>query len=277
MIQDIAPHKYNNQYKKEELKQGAKLIIIEKDSMLLKESDNQITIPGTEDFPEIFETQKETARFLYTIDEIPYFLIADSDVKEQGEWRYLEIRNLRGYEPMWTAFACTVGGQLYRWYEKNRFCGHCGAKTVHQETERAMFCPECRQIIYPAVPPSVIVGIKDGDRILLTKYAHGAYRKYSLVAGYAEIGESMEQTVEREVMEEVGLRVKNITYYKSQPWPISDTFLMGYFAELDGSDQITLQEEELAEATWFYRSELPELQSHLSLTNEMIEYFRNQE
>lgn len=275
MIQDIAPHKYNNQYKNEKLTPGAGLIIIEEDQMLLHKEGNEISIPTTSDFPRVFEMRVEDVRFLYTIDEVPYFLLSGQKIQADEKWEYIDIKDLRGYEPMWIAFACTVGAQLNRWYQKNLFCGHCGSRTVHDKKDRAMYCPTCEQLIFPAIPPSVIVGIWDGDRILMTKYARGNYRKYSLVAGYAEVGESMEQTVMREVMEEVGLRVKNITYYKSQPWPISDTFLMGYFAELDGSDEITLQEDELAEATWFHRDEIPILQSHLSLTNEMIEVFRN--
>ena len=94
------------------------------------------------------------------------------------------------------------------------------------------------------------------------------------MAGFNEIGESIEDTVRREVMEEVGLRVKNLQFYKSQPWVFTDTLLMGFFAQLDGSDHITLQEDELSEAVWFSRAALPTDHSAISLTGEMIEYFR---
>ena len=114
----------------------------------------------------------------------------------------------------------------------------------------------------------------DGDRLLLTRYRGRPFKKYALIAGFNEIGESIEDTVHREVMEEAGLRVKNLRFYKSQPWVFTDTLLMGFVCELDGSDRITVQESELAEASWHLRSELPEDHSHISLTGEIIEQFR---
>ena len=114
----------------------------------------------------------------------------------------------------------------------------------------------------------------DGDRLLLTRYRGRPFKKYALIAGFNEIGESIEQTVRREVLEETGLHVKNLRFYKSQPWVFTDSLLFGFFAELDGSDKITVQEDELSEASWFYRSEIPEDRTHLSLTGEMMEQFR---
>ena len=112
------------------------------------------------------------------------------------------------------------------------------------------------------------------DRLVLTKYKDRPVKHYALVAGFNEIGESIEETVHREVLEETGLRVRNLRFYKSQPWVFTDTLLFGFFAELDGSDKITVQEDELSEAGWFYRSEIPEDRTHLSLTGEMMEQFR---
>jgi len=121
----------------------------------------------------------------------------------------------------------------------------------------------------------VIVGVTNGEKLLMSKYANRDYTRYSLLAGFAEIGETIEETIRREVMEEVGLKVKNPTYYKSQPWGFSDTLLLGFFAELDGDDTITLDEEELAVAEWFTRENIPANDSNISLTSEMIDYFRN--
>jgi len=94
---------------------------------------------------------------------------------------------------------------------------------------------------------------------------------------FTEIGETIEETVQREVMEEVGLKVKNIRYYKSQPWSFSDTILMGFYCDLDGEEEITLDREELALAEWFRRDEIPVEPSRDSLTNEMIIKFKNGE
>ena len=106
---------------------------------------------------------------------------------------------------------------------------------------------------------------------------HSTYRGYALIAGFVEIGETFEETVRREVMEEVGLKVKNIRYYKSQPWSFSDTLLMGFYCDLDGEEEITLDREELALAEWFRRDEIPVEPSRDSLTNEMIIKFKNGE
>ncbi len=113
-----------------------------------------------------------------------------------------------------------------------------------------------------------------GNRLLMSQYAGREYKKYALLAGFTEIGETVEETVAREVMEEVGLKVKNITYYKSQPWSFSDTLLMGFFCELDGEEDVTLDEEELALAQWFEREEIPAEPDDVSLTNEMMMVFK---
>ena len=145
---------------------------------------------------------------------------------------------------------------------------------IHDEKERLMRCPECGQMEYPKICPAVIVGVTDHDRIVLTKYAGRAYKKYALIAGFAEIGETIEDTVRREVKEEVGLHVKNIRFYKSQPWSFSDTLLMGFFCELDGSDKIKMDEEELSVAQWCNREDVPVQEEDISLTSEMMRRFR---
>ena len=128
---------------------------------------------------------------------------------------------------------------------------------------------------YPQICPAVIIGLTHGDKILLSKYRGRNYKNYALLAGFAEIGETIEETVKREVMEEVGLPVKNIRYYKSQPWPHSGSLLLGFFADLDGDDEtIRLEEEELSMAAWVPRSELSMEADNFSLTNEMILYFK---
>ena len=142
------------------------------------------------------------------------------------------------------------------------------------ETERARVCPACGLTVYPKICPAVIVAVTDGDRLLLTKYQGRAFRRYALVAGFAEIGEPIEDTVRREVLEETGLRVKQIRFYKSQPWVFTDSLLLGFWCELDGSDAVTVQESELSEARWHHRDEIPEDYSGISLTGEMIDAFR---
>ena len=122
--------------------------------------------------------------------------------------------------------------------------------------------------------PSVIVGVIKGDSLLITRYRTG-YAHNALVAGFTEIGETLEETVRREVMEETGVRVKNIRYYKSQPWGYSDSLLLGFFAELDGSASIRMQEDELGCAEWVEREKIPNRFDDFSLTNDMICAFKD--
>ena len=138
-----------------------------------------------------------------------------------------------------------------------------------------MQCPHCRSTVYPRINPVVIVGVRSGDKLLLTKYkGRPNVPFYALVAGFAEIGETIEETVAREIFEETGIRVKNLRFYKSQPWAFTDTLLMGYYCELDGDGTITLDRSELREGFWQQRDEITPRDSDVSLTAEMVERFR---
>lgn len=215
-------------------------------------------------------------RFAFCLGETAYFLI-DAESIEADPAQMISNVAYRSMKPADNVFAVGVGCSLLGFYRTNRFCGHCGAKMVDGEDERVMICTDCGMTVYPKISPAVIVAITDGDRLLLTKYAGREFKRYALVAGFNEIGESIEDTVRREVMEEVGLKVRNLRFYKSQPWVFTNSLLMGFFCELDGDDKITLQEDELSEAEWFERKDLPDDHSGISLTGEMIEIFRRGE
>lgn len=186
---------------------------------------------------------------------------------------YIPASNFRSLVPLSTSFAVITAWQLYSWYRDNRYCGRCGALTIHDNKERMLKCPDCGNMIYPKICPGVIVGIIHKGRILLTKYANKGYDRYALVAGFTEIGETLEESAAREAYEEVGLRLKNITFYKSQPWSASSSLLAGFFAEVDGSNEVVLETEELKEGTWFYPEDIVQMHEGVSLTEEMINHF----
>lgn len=274
MIQDIFPHIYHNEYHPHVPKDNDIVLVFDGNEVLLKTDEKKMF-----SFAEIKEqVESETAeyRYLFEIDETAFYYLRNADVTTiQGVSRY--SKNIfRTYEPRYLAFAGITAFQLYQWYESHIFCGKCGHTLVPDQKERALYCAHCGEIIYPTICPAVIIGVidKKNDRILFTKYADRDYKKYALVAGFAEIGETLEDTVRREVKEEVGLSVKNIRYYKNQPWSFTGTLLVGFFAELDGEADITLEEDELKEATWFERKNMPPTENDISLTAEMMEAFR---
>ena len=279
MIHNIEPHQYDIEYRLLQAGEGDIILVYRNGGLLCQTGGDGILFPVIKEMEQGVPGIYEHARYLFSIDGHNYFGLPEGSVEAFGKWGYLPKEKLRYVRPVWKAYAGITGYQIHKWYTQNRFCGCCGQRMQPHEKERAMQCPACGRISYHQICPSVIVGIIDSSRILLTKYApgHGNFRKYALVAGYAEIGESLEDTVRREVMEEVGLRVKNIRYYKSQPWSFSDALLAGFFCEPDGNTDIVMDREELSAAGWFERESLPVERSNaeISLTGEMIEVFRN--
>jgi NAD+ diphosphatase len=159
------------------------------------------------------------------------------------------------------------------WYMQNKFCGKCGTRTQKKPDERALICPECNTVVFPKISPAVIVAIICNDKILLARGLNFSGNWYSLLAGYVDVGESLEEALAREVMEEVGLEIKNIRYYKSQPWPLSGSMMIGFMAEADETRPLTIDTSEISEAAWFTRGNLPPHSSLISIAGEMIEKF----
>lgn len=184
-------------------------------------------------------------------------------------------RDFRYCGEMARTLAVYTAIHLNTWYRANRFCGRCGAMLKVGTRERSMVCPRCKNLVFPRINPAIIVAVTDGEKLLMTRYSGRTHtvRHYVLVAGFVEIGETAEQTVAREVMEEVGLHVKNIRYYGSQPWGCDGNLTLGYFADLDGDAGITLDDYELSDARWFERSEVPVPNDNVSITSDMIHAF----
>ena len=240
--------------------------------LLCRGMDDTLTLPTLSRMA-VWETPV-APRYLFRMQGQNYFLWTDAvPMSPDGGFGYEPVRQLRQLKSKDICFAVMTGWHLYNWYRCNRLCGCCGVPTEHDSKERMLRCPNCGNTIFPRISPAVIVAVTDGDRLLLSKYAGRAYTRYALLAGYTEIGETIEQTVQREVMEEVGLRVKNLRYYKSQPWGVDGNVLMGFFCDLDGSDAIHIDENELSMAAWYSRHALPAHDDGISLTREMIRVF----
>ena len=201
---------------------------------------------------------------------------ASGHAEDAGEYSVETLRVLRRTKPKEECYAGETAYHLYVWYRDNSFCGRCGEHLEYSHKERAMICPSCGNVVYPKIAPAVIVGILNscGDKIVMTRYAGREYKGHALVAGFCEIGETAEDTVRREVLEEVGLHVRNIRYYKSQPWGFDSNLLFGYYCTADEDEPIHMDDGELAKAVWVSRDEIGEEERNLSLTAEMIMHFK---
>lgn len=271
MIQDIAPKVYDNHYVEQEPDAEDWLLICRDGDVLCRFEDGMIYFPKV---GEISQKERDIT-YLFTISKERFFLLKNELEQEIPGYGFEKPVIFRSARPKYRGFAGITGQQLDGWYRANRFCGRCGSPMAPDHMERMVRCEHCGNLVYPKICPGVIVAVMDGNRLLLTKYAHRPGTvSYALVAGFTEIGETLEETVQREVMEEVGLKVKNIRYYKSQPWSFSSTLLCGFFCEVDGSTDIKLDTNELAVAQWFEREDIPLEDDGVSLTREMVGLFK---
>lgn len=274
MIQDIGAHCYHNEYTPALPKSGDSILFYRERTVLVRQTADALTLPTFGELAEHMAQPFQNCTYLFSIDSTGYYFCPDLDPAWLPDFSFEDISVFRTQKPREICFALITGFHLFHWYETHKFCGVCGKKLVPDTKERMMLCPHCKATFYPVISPAVIIAVRDKNRLLLSKYAGRGTKRYALIAGFTEIGETLEQTVQREVMEEVGLKVKNIRYYKSQPWGLSGTLLAGFWCDLDGDDRITLDEEELASAQWFEREEIPYDDYDVSLTREMMIEFK---
>lgn len=273
MIQDIAPKRLDNQYKPDAAPQDDSVVFYFRDGKVLVRQDEGKL------FPTYAQLQRpQDCVYLFTIGRKAFFLLlsAEDPVIPAG-FDFEPVRSIRSNKeaklPSFYAFYTAL--HLSGWYRVNRFCGACGQPTVLDTKERALRCTHCGNIIYPRINPAVIVGVLHDGKILVTKYARNAeVPYYALIAGFTEIGETLEETVKREVMEETGLHVKNIRYYKSQPWGSAADILAGFYCDLDGSPEIHMDRQELSRALWASPADVILQPDDWSLTNEMMQRFK---
>lgn len=162
--------------------------------------------------------------------------------------------------------------QIVEWHHDHQFCGKCGHQTTASELDRSRKCEDCNLLFYPRLSPSIIVLVTRGEELLLARNARARGNFFSTLAGFVEPGESIEETVHREVMEEVGIRIRNLQYYGSQAWPFPNSLMLGFHAEYD-SGEFVFQDEEIAEARWFHYRELPNRPTGVSIAGRLIDAY----
>ena len=206
--------------------------------------------------------------------QLCYAAELEPDLTVPASWEWMDLRGLAGAvgeELFWIAGRAN---HLLDWDRSHRFCGQCGHPTEDKSDERAKRCQACGLVNYPRLSPAVIVAVIKGDRILLARNRRFRGPFYSVLAGFVEPGETLEQCVQREIHEEVGLSVKNIRYFGSQPWPFPNSLMVGFVADYAGGE-ITVDNSELMEAGWFAAEALPNLPLKISIARRLIDWFVN--
>ena len=165
--------------------------------------------------------------------------------------------------------------QIMAWHSTHQFCGRCATPTIQLPTERAKRCPNCELRQYPRLSPAVIMLIYKEEQLLLARAPRFRNGMYSVLAGFVEPGESLEETVARETREEVGIEIKNIRYFGSQPWPFPNSLMLGFTAEYAGGE-IVPEPGEIEDAAWFDKTSLPPVPGELSIARKLIDWFVNQ-
>ena len=270
MIQDIQPHHFDNTYTStSEIKEDDFIFCFKDNALLMKQNSEALELIKKKDVTE----NRLDGVFLFTFNHTNCVLVNDYPDQCNDAFVFHEVHFRNPILQKELDWICSVALQLKNWYGAHLFCGKCGSKTKPKRDERAVFCPSCHYTKYPNIFPAIIVAILNEDKILLARNANFPEGFFSLVAGYVDVGESIEDAVAREVKEEVGLKVKNIRYYKSQPWPFSGSMMLGFVAQLDGDPTIRVDAKEITEAHWYTRYNLPNTPPNRSIAGEIIEMY----
>ncbi len=201
-----------------------------------------------------------------------YSVEVDPETQEPEGMTFRDLRSL--YEILDEDIFLLAGKafQIVNWDQTHQYCGRCGVQTEIIQGENAKICPECGLINYTRISPAIITAVLKNDKILMAHGRNFPVNRYGLIAGFVEPGETIEECVEREVMEEVGIKIKNIKYFGSQPWPFPHSLMIGFISEYE-SGEIKVDENEITDAGWFNIDNLPELPSKMSIAREIIDWY----
>ena len=238
-------------------------------SILVVDSDN-FALPGKEVIEKCFEHQVVIDWF--SEPEFRYTAIAlEDDCPAPSGCKWIPIRSLfeKGNSKNEQVICAARAHSLLKWRKKKRYCSKCGTLMIDDKYETARLCPKCQEKLYPQVTPAVIVLIEKGDEILLARHIQRNNDIYTCLAGFVEPGESAKQAVVREIREEVGIEVQNIRYITSQAWPFPDQLMLAFKAEYK-SGEIIPQEDEIEEAKWFKKNDLPAIPKEGSVAWSLI-------
>lgn len=240
--------------------------------LLIKEEGQRCSIPVMAELDAAGLTPGQR-QFIGLLDDHPCYAAAlDPTVPVEPPFDCRALRSLFGSLEDELIRVAGLAGQLVLWHRHHRYCGRCGRIMADKADERAKFCPHCGLLNYPRLSPAVIVAVVRETRILLAHSQRFPAKFYSVLAGFVEPGETLEECVKREVLEEVGITVKNIRYFGSEPWPFPDSLMIAFTAEYAGGE-IETDDAEIAHADWFAADNLPAIPPRLSISRQLIDWF----
>lgn len=251
------------------------IYLFNEDKLMVEVKEEKYTIPNRENLGR-FEFQINHLQCLGAFDGINCYC---GEIKELIDNNY-ELIDLRTYSKHVSYDEFLVSAKallLLDHVRSNQKCGICGSKMIMKTSgnDRAMLCPNCDNMVWPKTAPAIIVAITKGDKLLLAHNRMFPEGMYSVIAGFVEMGETFEQCVKREVFEETGIKVHNIKYFGSQPWPFPNSMMIGFTADyLEG--EIKVDNDEIVDAKWFSKEEIPGIyRKSISISCELIEWFLN--
>jgi NAD+ diphosphatase len=248
--------------------------IFDRGKLLIKSEKDICSIPETPDLEKI-NTEIIRRQYLGTLEGRACFAAELSgDCPEGTGLTFTDLRMLFGAIEEKFIWIAGRANQLVDWNQSHQFCGRCGKRNEDKTDERAKYCPHCGLTNYPRLSPAVIVAVLKKDRILLGRNKRFRLPFYSVLAGFVEPGEKLEECVRREIREEVGIRVKNIRYFGSQPWPFPNSLMIAFVAEHAGG-KISVDGTELVDAAWFAKDDLPQIPPRISIARQLIDLFIN--
>jgi NAD+ diphosphatase len=246
--------------------------IVHEEKLVVRTHDDEFFIPSFADVQHL-QDSFAGAQFFGRMGDKPCFLAELTDGGVLGD--SFELRGIFELLGLLDDELLVIAGcamQLIRWDRGHKFCGQCGKPTENKIDERAKICPSCGLSAYPRLSPAVIVAVVKGDRLLLGTSKRFRADFWSVLAGFVEPGETLEECVVREVREEVGILVKNVHYFGSQPWPFPDSLMIGFTAQYAGGE-ITVDQTELTDANWFTADDLPRIPPKVSIARRLIDWF----
>jgi len=240
---------------------------------LLVNTGERVTLPFSSDADWFLGLNPLRQLYLGSLDGHPCFSVeAEKEGPLPQGMSWMDLRRLSfAAEDLFAVAGRAI--QILNWDRNHQYCGHCGSKTSPREGETVRVCPDCGLEAYPRISPAVIAAIVRGDEILLAYNRTFKTKFYSVLAGFVEPGENLEECLQREVREEVGIEIKNIRYFGSQPWPFPNSLMIGFTAEYDGGE-LKVDPGELIEAGWFKADRMPDqIPARLSISRRLIDWF----